>query len=276
MATRARKRLFHEVADFASVTTPHPNANIHAAVTTLSPVKKGRSSIYFDGTLTDGTSKIRMVGFSSDQRKKLASFADSSQSVQLINCEIKQSREGDKMEIILKKFTDIKKSPKDIDTSNLDPTDTAETSSEITLDKNQRQDRDLLSQIDNIGDVEDFSDSDAENDSNQIFNPTLFAVPRLDSYKACMHCKARVEAMSHPLGRCLKCSLLQRMDKCTDQVSAKITVQSGTITKHLHGFGRILQDITGSNEVTQEALLLSEPLSALIYNSNDVIVGFTR
>ena len=268
MNTRARKRLFHEVADFASVTTPHPNANIHAAVTTLSPVKKGQSSIYFDRTLTDGTSKMCMVGFSSDQRKKLVSFADSSQSVQLINCKIKQSREGDKMEIILKKFTDIKKSPKDINTSNLDPTDTADTSSEITLDKiseiqvfqrvtvaakvlnlsepicvasgkrkqdavisdctntsrltvweedigtlqvnnsyrfehmvvhefNQRRylskarQRSTITQIDNIGDVEDFSDSDAENDSNQIFNLTLFAVPRLDSYKACMHCKAR-------------------------------------------------------------------------------------
>ena len=76
-----------------------------------------------------------MVGFSSEQRKKLASFADSSQSVQLINCEIKQSREGDKMEVILKKFTDIKQSPKGIDVSNLDPTDSSDTSAEITLDK---------------------------------------------------------------------------------------------------------------------------------------------
>jgi len=68
-----------------------------------------------------------MVGFSSEQRKKLASFADGSQSVQLINCEIKQSCEGDKMEIILKEFTDIKASPRDIDICNLDPTDTSDT-----------------------------------------------------------------------------------------------------------------------------------------------------
>ena len=62
---------------------------------------------------------MRMVGFSSELRKK-ASLADSSHSVQLINCEIEQSREGDKMEIIIKKFTDIKESPKDIDISNLE------------------------------------------------------------------------------------------------------------------------------------------------------------
>jgi len=36
-----------------------------------------------------------------------------------------------------------------------------------------------------------------------------------------------------------------------------------------------LQDIAGTDEVTQEALPLGEPLSALIYNLNDVIVGFT-
>jgi len=47
-----------------------------------------------------------------EQRKKLASFADSSQSVHLINCEIKQSCEGDKMKKIVKKFTE---SPRGID-----------------------------------------------------------------------------------------------------------------------------------------------------------------
>lgn len=39
------------------------------------------------------------------------------------------------MEVILKKFTDIKQSPKGIDVSNLDPTDSSDTSAEITLDK---------------------------------------------------------------------------------------------------------------------------------------------
>jgi len=190
------------------------------------------------------TSKIRMVGFSSEQRKKLASFADGSQSVQLINCETKQSCEGDKIEIILKEFTDIKASPRDIDICNLDPTDTSDTWPEISLDKipkiqvfqhvtlaakvinlsepicvasgkrtqdfiisnctnttrltvweedigilhvnnshrfehnyssprfNQRRyfskarQRSAITQIDNIADVEDFSDSDAQDDSN--------------------------------------------------------------------------------------------------------------
>jgi len=40
------------------------------------------------------------------------------------------------------------------------------------------------------------------------------------------------------------------MNKCTDQVSAKITVQSGTITNQVHGFGHILQDIASTNKVS--------------------------
>ena len=128
------KRLFHEVADFASISTPQSNANIHAAVATVSQVKKGWSSINFDGTLTDGLPKYVWLGLALS-RERSWPLADGSQSVQLINCEIKQSCEGDKIEIILKEFTDIKESPGDIDICNLDPTDTSDTSAEISLDK---------------------------------------------------------------------------------------------------------------------------------------------
>ena len=75
--------------------------------------------------------------------------------------------------------------------------------------------RSTITQIDNIGDVEDFSDSDTQDDHQQIHDPTLVAVPRLDSYQACMHCKV---PMAHPLGRCSKCSLMQRSDKCVEQL----------------------------------------------------------
>jgi len=83
-------------------------------------VKEGRSSIYFDGTLTDGLPKCVWLGLA-PSRERSWPLADGSQSVQLINCEIKQSCEGDKIEIILKEFTDIKESPGDIDICNLDP-----------------------------------------------------------------------------------------------------------------------------------------------------------
>jgi hypothetical protein len=51
-----------------------PNATVHAAIASLSPVKDGKRSKYFDGSLTDATTHIRMVGFSSDQQRKLTPY----------------------------------------------------------------------------------------------------------------------------------------------------------------------------------------------------------
>ena len=94
--TTTRKRLYEEISNFKQIDKPVPNARIHAAVTSLSPVKKGKTSIYFDGTMTDGDSHFRVVGFSSEQQKKLASFMDSKDPLELSNCEVKRSRQCDK------------------------------------------------------------------------------------------------------------------------------------------------------------------------------------
>ena len=39
------------------------NTKIHGSITSLSPIKKGRNSVFFDGTPADGASKIRVVDF---------------------------------------------------------------------------------------------------------------------------------------------------------------------------------------------------------------------
>ena len=44
------------------------------------------------------------VSFSSDQQKELASFIELKQPTHLINCEVKPSSQGDKLEITLKSF----------------------------------------------------------------------------------------------------------------------------------------------------------------------------
>ena len=60
-AMATRKRLYEDIDDFDELNEPVPNASIHAAVMSLSPYKKGKNASYFDGTLTDGTRKIRMI-----------------------------------------------------------------------------------------------------------------------------------------------------------------------------------------------------------------------
>ena len=42
----------------------------------LSPVKKGKRGSFFEGHMSDGTSKMRVVGFKAEQRKKLFEFSE--------------------------------------------------------------------------------------------------------------------------------------------------------------------------------------------------------
>ena len=75
--------------------------------------------------------------------------------------------------------------------------------------------------IDDIGDVVPLSDGSQQ---LEITDATLIGVIQLHSYQACMKCKARVERVNPPIGNCSKCSILQRIDKCAKQLSAKILI----------------------------------------------------
>ena len=56
-----------------------------------------------------------------------------------------------------------------------------------------------------------------------IKNVTIIGVPHLDKYKACLQCKARVEAQTPPFGRCSKvdCMMMQRYNLCGEHTTAK-------------------------------------------------------
>ena len=108
----------------------------------------------------------------------------------------------------------------------------------------------------------------------------IIAVLSLDTYKACLSCKARVEATEQSLGICSKCSLMQRIDKCVDQLSAKLMLQeqNGTITT-LSAFGTLLQQMSMvpvATDVTQETLLKAPPLQTITYNDKNVATGIKR
>ena len=81
----------------------------------LSPVKRGRKSCYFDGHMSDGTSRMRLVGFKAEQRKKLLEFSQTGAPVVLKDCWIKVSRQGHEMEVLLKNSTTICESGKTSD-----------------------------------------------------------------------------------------------------------------------------------------------------------------
>ena len=70
------KRSIKEALKFEQLEKPIAKASVHGAMLSVSKVKKGRSSVYFDGMLTDGMTQVRVVGLRPEQQKKLQSFEE--------------------------------------------------------------------------------------------------------------------------------------------------------------------------------------------------------
>ena len=98
---------------------PRSTASIHGVISSLSPIKKGCKSNYFDGSVSDGKSKVRLVGFSPSQRTRMKNMMERKQAVKFDDCEIRHAGRGQKMEIVLKGKTKISMSPKKFDFANI-------------------------------------------------------------------------------------------------------------------------------------------------------------
>ena len=120
--------------DVSSVDAPSPNAKIHGVLTTLSPMKKSRTCQYFDGELSDGKKHMRLFGFDSARsvRRKLEEFQGKDATIALSNCEVKRSRQGDSLEILIGKESQVDVSDKEFDASAIPNAKYGET---ISLDQ---------------------------------------------------------------------------------------------------------------------------------------------
>ena len=131
--------------------------------------------------------------------------------------------------------------------------------------------------IEDIGDVVEDSELLDEPDE-EIRNAQIVGVAQLDKYKACLRCKARVEPLSLPLGRCSKseCDMLQRYGTCQDQLSARLMFLSESKMVSLSAYGQVVRDLAGvtHDAVTEEMLLMVPKLTSVKYNGHSVITGF--
>ena len=121
----AMKRAQEEFEDVSEVVATSPSARIHGIVTSVSPMKKSRTCNYFDGEITDGKTSMRLFGFDSGSgvRKRLVEFEEREESVVLSRCEVKHSRQGNQLEILVGKYTDVEKSEKSFDVQPRDLAD---------------------------------------------------------------------------------------------------------------------------------------------------------
>ena len=98
----------------------------------------------------------------------------------------------------------------------------------------------------------------------------VIGVSQLDVTYKCVTYKNKV-LIEHKYGRCTKCHMLQRIDRCIKEVSGRIIVECKDTVVSLQGFGPVLSAIVGSDEVSDEALLEAPPFK-VVYNENHVIV----
>ena len=72
----SHRRTISDVHNFEEIEEPVVSASLHGIITSLSPIKKGRTCNCFDGTVSNGTSKLRIVGFSSKQQKAISALSE--------------------------------------------------------------------------------------------------------------------------------------------------------------------------------------------------------
>ncbi len=115
----AKKRP-REVDKFEDIAEPVSSATVHAVATSLSPIKKGRRSLFFDGHLTDGKSSMRMVAFSERQHEVIQKFKEKKETMELRDVEFKHALRGEEIEVLLKSNSKICSSAKQIDVKGIE------------------------------------------------------------------------------------------------------------------------------------------------------------
>ena len=120
IVSKGRKRKLEEleVDEVESLDEPLSTACVHGVISTLSPIKKGCKSNYFNGSVSDGKSNIRLVGFNPSQQIRMKNLMKNKQAVKIDDCEVRHARRGQSMEILLKGSTKISMSPRKFEYSN--------------------------------------------------------------------------------------------------------------------------------------------------------------
>ena len=103
--------------DVSEVKREYKATRVHGMISSLSPMKTNQSGSvkYFSGNITDGKSDMRFVGFDAKQQQTLEEFGTKEESVTLVNCEVKPSRWGDQLEVLMGRNTTVKSSPNKFD-----------------------------------------------------------------------------------------------------------------------------------------------------------------
>ena len=87
-----------------------------------------------------------------------------------------------------------------------------------------------------------------QNDCEELTDAKIIGVANLEQYRSRLRCKAPT---SKGLGRCSKeeCKMLQKYDKRTTYISAKLLFQSESTVLSLYAHGQMLCDIAAVDDI---------------------------
>ena len=120
-------------------------------------------------------------------------------------------------------------------------------------------------EVEDIGTV---AEDDVPSLEDEVHNSEVAGILALDCYVACLSCKSKVDKKSDVLGTCSRCGMVQKLLKCSDQKRARLVLTlPGGGYANVSVFGKHLQEIAGSEEVTEHHLLAAKPFSFTYANN---------
>lgn len=119
-----------------------------------------------------------------------------------------------------------------------------------------------------VEDIGTVAKDDVPNLEDEVHDSEVAGILALDCYVACLGCKSKVNKESDVLGTCSRCGMVQKLLKCSDQKRARLVLTlPGGEYANVSVFGKHLQEIAGSEEVTKHTLLAAKPFSFTYANN---------
>ena len=118
-------------------------------------------------------------------------------------------------------------------------------------------------EVEDIGTV---AEDDVPCLEDEVHDSEVAGILALDCYVACLSCKSEVD--KNVLSTCSRCGMVQKLLKCSDQKRARLvfTLPGGGYA-NVSVFGKHLEEIAGSEKVTEHHLLAAKPFSFTYANN---------
>lgn len=105
-------------------------------------------------------------------------------------------------------------------------------------------------------------------------NSATVDVLYIGSHPSCKSCKAKIDPVTDKIGKCTRCMMSQRLDKCPCKLSAKLMISAGETSITLHAYLPTIQRIIKDDTLSDDAIDLDD-LTAKLLESDNFNLAYT-